>query len=474
MNLNLLLTFTPEFVLVGLMAILFVLDLASENRPKDFLMPIYLAGLLALAAITIWVPHSEGTVLGGSYILDGFAKLMKATFVMTAFFVALTTRENRKNFSISGEFLLLISTALLGMMLLSGARDFISIFVSIELISISFYVMAAFLKKAEKSTEAGMKYLILGSLSTAIMIYGVSLLYGSSGSLQVSGILLALKASTPSLTALLGILMVFTAACFKIGLVPFHLWVPDVYEGAPLPVTAFLAAGSKIAGFTLLVILSPLFQIMPVQQWTILISVLAAASMFYGNLCAIHQTNAKRFLAYSGIAHTGYLIIGILNQGAGGVTGLLFYAVSYAIASCGIFLVLAICSDLLATKNGKIEALYGLSKRSPLIAAVLFVTLMSFAGVPPLAGFFAKYLILSVLVREGGILLALVGAVNVVISLYYYLVIVRGVYLEAPSSGTSPIIVSKASKIALIAVLGALVFLGFFQGPLFDLARLAN
>lgn len=461
----------PELWITGLLLVLLCLDIRRKNHPPSPLGGLTFLGLLPVIPILIWQSGS-GTqdLLGGMYRSDPLALFFKAIFLGTALLVTLMTRETASSFEKEqGEFYLLILTATLGMFFVASAGNFLMLFVALELITISFYVMTAYLKTNPRSLEAGLKYLILGSVASGFFLYGIAFLYGSTGTLSFSelrNILQDLNSLPPGL--LLGLLFTLGGILFKGGCVPFHLWVADVYEGAPTPVTAFLSVGSKSAGF--LVALRILFELfLPSRsQWALLVAVLAGLTILYGNLAAIPQKNIKRLLGYSSIGHAGYLLIGIAAAGGRlGATAVCFYLAGYLVTNLAVFLVVIAFSK--EARSDDMRDYAGLSRRSPFLAAAMFIALLSLAGVPPLAGFFGKFLLLMSAVSEGYLWLAAIGAAAVVISLYYYLLLVKTMYVDLPED-SEPIAVSLPVRVALIACLGGILGIGIWQGPFVSLS----
>ena len=456
----------PELWITGLLLVLLYLDIQWKDHPRSPLGGLTFLGLLPVIPILVW-QSAFGTqdLLGGMYRIDPLGLFFKGIFLGTALLVTLMTRELASSFEREqGEFYLLILTACLGMFFVASAGNFLMLFVALELITISFYVMTAYLKTDLHSLEAGLKYLILGSVASGFFLYGIAFIYGSTGTLgfmELRAILQNLNSLPPGL--LLGLLFTLGGILFKGACVPFHLWVPDVYEGAPTPVTAFLSVGSKSAGF--LVALRILFELfLPSRsQWAILIAVLAGLTILYGNLAAIPQKNIKRLLGYSSIGHAGYLLIGIAAAGSPlGATAICFYLAGYLVTNLAVFLVVTAFSK--ETHSDEMRDYAGLSRRSPFLAAAMFTALLSLAGVPPLAGFFGKFLLLMSAISEGYLWLAAIRAAAVVISLYYYLLLVKTMYVDAPEDST-PIPVSLPVRFALIACLVSILGIGIWQGP---------
>jgi NADH-quinone oxidoreductase subunit N len=357
-------------------------------------------------------------------------------------------------------------------------------FVSLETVTLSFFVLAAFHRERPTSVEAGLKLLVLGSLAAAFVLFGSAFVYGAVGDVGFDRLrehVAGLRGDAPSRELLFGLLFVFLGLGFKIGMVPMQVWVPDVYQGAPAPVTAFLAVGSKAAGFALaLRLVATVAADGTKDSLMVFFAALAFATLFYGNLAAIPQTNIKRLMGYSSIGHCGYLLLGLAALGGrpalldvaaaeAGVSSILFYLLAYAFTTMAAFLVIVIFSG--ATGSDELDDYAGLSKRSPVLAASLTVALLSLAGVPPLAGFFGKFMLLRSVALDGpaGFALLAAGGVNVVIGLYYYLCVVKRMYIHEPKD-PSPVKVAGSTAFLLYSLTAVLVLLGVFPGPFVTLA----
>lgn len=467
---------STELLLCVLILVVLGWDILAKASER-YLAYVSIAGLSGLAVWLIYsTPQAMGTTFGGQFLQDSLAVYFKLFFIITTILVIFMVHKTEyEGLSPSrlGEFYLLILTAALGMMLLVSAGDFLFFYISLELITVSFYILTAYLKKEHQGTEAGLKYLILSSLASGLLVYGICYIYGSTGSTHFQEIRVFLEAhqSLPP-WFLGGMVLVLAGLAFKISAVPFHLWVPDVYEGSPTPVTAFLAVGSKAAGFAaLLRILLTVFW-KERGYWMIILSCLAALNLLYGNLAAIPQKNIKRLLAYSSIGHAGYLLMGVASGSELGMAGVAFYLLAYLFTILAAFLVIVIVSN--ALKSDLISDYRGLSKRSPFLAAVLFLALLSSAGVPPLGGFFGKFLVLLAAVKSGLAPLALLGAVMVVVALYYYLLIIKAMYMDSPPSDSSgPIVVPSSARWVLLGCSASILLMGIFQGPFVNLASAA-
>lgn len=461
------------FVVETLIAVnLIVLILVDMFLPKqtrrDWLGVLSFIGIAIIFGV--WSTQSQvtGKTFNGMFQVDALAWFFKGMFLTTMVFVLAMTQHffkslpHRKN-----EFYLLLWLALLGMCLTASSADFVLLFIAIEILTIALYVMTAYLKSDKNSLEAGMKYLILGALTSGFFLYGVSFLYGVTHSTRFDAIQMYAAANPLTPAVLFGIILIFATVGFKIASVPFQLWVPDVYQGAPTPVTALLSVGSKAAGFVILIrlflgVFSPWH-----IEWSTILAVLAALTMCYGNLGAMFQTNIKRLLGYSSIGHAGYLLMGAAAGSAMGVTAMNFYLLGYLFTNLAAFTVIILF--FVVVKSDAIEDYAGLSQSSGLLAGALLLALVSLAGVPPLVGFFGKFSLLMATVKSGYLWLALIAVVNIVISLYYYLSVVKKIYFESPRLKHS-FAVPPVMRLALIILMVGMVAIGIIQGPFFSLA----
>ncbi|HUI07235.1 MAG TPA: NADH-quinone oxidoreductase subunit N [Verrucomicrobiae bacterium] len=445
------------------------------------------AGFVAVAFLySFAVQPIGGTFFHGMVRLDAFALFFQRLFLLALTMVLVMAAEFAERIE-SGvaEFYALLLFCAAGMLILASVNDFILLFVALELVTITFYVLASYLRREVPSLEAGTKYLILGALSSGFTLYGIAFVFGTMGTTNFDTLSSRLSAFSPDLgvgagshpTAAftLGVLLILTGLGFKVASVPFQIWVPDVYQGAPTPVTAFLAVGSKAAGFALL--LRVLFAgLLPVREtWMMLVLVLAAATLLYGNLGAIPQRNIKRLLGYSSIGHAGYMLMGIATMNALGVGAVLFYLGQYAFTVLCAFLAIVAITN--ATGSDEIPSFSGVGRRSPILGLALFLAMMSLAGVPPLSGFFGKFQLFAAVIDRARTdwhyyVLAGIGAAAVVISLFFYLGVGRAIYLQEPEDPgrAGPIAVSKPLRAALYVCMAAMVGLGIFQRPLVDAA----
>jgi NADH-quinone oxidoreductase subunit N len=428
---------------------------------------------------------------GKSYVLDPLALFFKRFFLLAAVLVLIMAAEfaDRIEAGIS-EYYSLILFALSGMMFASSANDFVLLFVSLELITVTFYVLTSFQRNKVQSLEAGVKYLVIGGLSTGFTVFGIALVYGTATTVvantQLNGMNFADLAqyvkyvsehnAVPK-TLIAGVLLIMAGLGFKIASVPFQIWAPDVYQGSPAPTTAFLAVGSKAAGIVLL--LRVLFTAVPdiTMHWEKFLMVLSAITILYGNLCAIPQRNLKRLLGYSSIAHAGYLLMGFAALTRAGSTAIVYYLTGYLFTVIAAFTVIAIVAR--QNESDDVSNLAGLNRRSPFLATAMTLAMVSLAGIPPLAGFFGKFLLLKSIVEQGPAnhgyyCLAGVAIVGVVISLYYYFGVVRAIYWSDNPAEVSSIAVPLPTKLALLVCMAGIIFIGVYPQPLMKQATRAT
>ena len=453
---------------ITLVCLVIVDILLPKTSWKDWISTLSFIALFGLIIFWITQQNLSGVTFSGMFVMDSLAWFFKGFFLLTMVFVFVMAQQFLKSLGKrKNEFYLLLWLALIGMCFMASSADFLLMFISIEILTISLYVMTAYLKSDKLSIEAGMKYLILGALASGFFLYGMSLLYGATGSTRFETIHGFVTTHAMAPMTLLALVLIFSTVAFKIAAVPFHMWVPDVYQGAPTPVTALLSVGSKAAGFVLLIrlffgVFAPWH-----PQWSLVLAVLSAITMTYGNLVAMFQANIKRLLGYSSISHAGYLLMGAAAGSLLGAGAINFYLLGYLFTNLAAFLVIVLFS--MATNSDEIDAYAGLSRRSGILACTMLLALVSLAGFPPLAGFFGKFTLLMAIINRGYIWLALIAGVNIVISLYYYLMIAKRMYVNPPQN-TCPIPVSLNMRLILgIAIVG-IIAIGIFQGPFLDAA----
>lgn len=470
----------PELFLFGSTLLLLLLGLYGGENSYRAVRQIVPGVLLATLCLLLQLKLSEPLILlNGMLRLDGFVQYAQVLVLSGSFLVMILAADwldyvQEKRF----EFPLLILLAVLGMLLMIAANNLLALYLGLELTSLSLYVLAAFRRDSLKATEAGIKYFVLGSLASGLLLFGASLVYGFTGSVDFVGISTWLSSipqgellAPSQLGALVGLLLVVTGLCFKVSAVPFHMWTPDVYEGAPTPVTAFFAIAPKVAAVTLFarVLIQPFGDW--IDQWQQVIVFVSIGSMLVGAFGGLVQRNIKRMLAYSSIGHVGYALMAVASGTEAGVQGLLVYLSIYTVMSAGAFGCI-----LMMQRKGEyveeIEALSGLSRRHPYLAAVLAIFIFSLAGIPPLAGFFGKLYVFLAALQAGLLTLAVVGVLSSVVAAYYYLRIVKLMYFDEEKEALGQQMMPGMK--ALLAVTAAMVLLFIFvPTPLMEAARLA-
>jgi NADH-quinone oxidoreductase subunit N len=448
--------FAPELILsLGILGIL-VIDLVVGRPSRQRSFAVALATLVAAGIATLVTQGSGATdklgLFGGLIARDPFSDFFKLLFTLTSILVGVTAlrssdaieyRAGDNRDKESGEFYALLLTLALGMFLMAASTDLLMAFLSLELVSIISYIMAGFKRRDRKSSEAALKYVIYGGVASGVMLYGMSLLYGLAASTNMSVVREAASHTTGTFTLITAVVLCLVGFGYKIAAVPFHMWCPDVYEGAPTPVTAFLSVGPKAAGFALLIrffgdgqltgaipgeLHGELFNSSP---WALMLGLISAATMTLGNLAAIVQSNIKRMLAYSSIAHAGYLLLGLCAGNREGQLAILLYLVTYLFMNLGAFVVVMALSD--AGLGEDVNDYRGIGFRAAFPALVMAVCLFSLTGLPPFAGFFGKFYLFAALLKKGGSMLtalALIGILNSAVSLYYYARILKAMYFE--------------------------------------------
>jgi NADH-quinone oxidoreductase subunit N len=426
----------PELILgIGAMVLLMLGVFAGERRVG--LIDALAVLLLIAAGIALFrLEPGKLTTFGGSFIVDDFARFLKVLALAgSAAAILMSTDFARREGQQRFEYSVLIVLSTTGMLMLISAGDLIALYLGLELMSLPLYVVAASYRTSLRSTEAGLKYFVLGALSSGMLLYGASLIYGFTGTVAFSGI--AKVAASGGTGVIFGLVFMFAGFCFKVSAVPFHMWTPDVYEGAPTPVTAFFAAAPKVAGIAMFVRVTEMAFPGITAQWREIVVFVAIASMLLGSFAAIGQRNIKRLMAYSSIGHMGFALIGLAAGTAQGVEGLLVYIAIYLTMTLGVFAAIV----AMRREDGAVETvdqLAGLSRTHPTMAFFMAMLLFSMAGVPPLAGFFAKFYVFLAAVQTGLWTLAVLGVLASVIGAYYYLVIIKVMYFDEPAEGFVP------------------------------------
>ena len=460
----------PELILGGGSMVLLMLGVATRRERGELILWLAII-LLVLAGIFVAGGEGTTTLFHNSFIVDPFARALKLlTLAGAAVALLMSIDYWRGAGGVKFEFPVLVLLATTGMLMMISANDLIALYVGLELQSLALYVVAAFQRDSARSSEAGLKYFVLGALSSGMLLYGASLVYGFTGSTDFADIAAAVQPSGANIGLIFGLVFLMAGFAFKISAVPFHMWTPDVYEGAPTPVTAFFAAAPKLAAMALTVrVLITAFPAVT-AQWQQIVTFLAIASMALGSFAAIGQTNIKRLMAYSSIGHMGYALVGLAAGTTEGVQGVIIYLAIYLAMTLGTFACI-----LAMRRNGRmvedIDQLSGLSSTSPLMAFLLAMLLFSLAGIPPLAGFFAKFYVFLAAIHAGLYALAVIGVLLSVVGAYYYLRIVKIVYFDAPAERFEPMDMPLA---AVLGITGLFILLYFvYPAPLVAFADAA-
>jgi NADH-quinone oxidoreductase subunit N len=424
----------PEIILAVSAMALLMLGVFRKTDSYGLVSILASAAILATAiAVAMGASHGTQTAFAGSFIVDDFARAMKfMALAGTEIALVLSSQWLHRNNLVKTEYPVLILLAAVGMMMMISANDLISLYMGLELQSLALYVVAAIQRDNAKSSEAGLKYFVLGALSSGMLLYGASLVYGFTGTTQFAAIATALTASGSSLGIVFGLVFIIAGLAFKVSAVPFHMWTPDVYEGSPTPVTAFFAAAPKIAAMALFtrVMMGPFRGI--VQDWQQIVIFVSIASMLLGAFAAIGQSNIKRLLAYSSIGHMGYALAGLAAASPDGVRGVVIYMLIYLITTVGVFA----CVLAMRRNGGQVEdisELAGLARNNKALAFVFAMLMFSLAGIPPLAGFFGKLFVFMAAVKSGLYALAIIGVLASVVGAYYYLRIIKIMYFDEPA-----------------------------------------
>jgi NADH-quinone oxidoreductase subunit N len=459
----------PELVLaVGAMVLLMLGAYRGEGMTR-LVTTLAVVLLVVTGALVLMLPAGKLATFGGSFIVDDFARFMKVVAIIGSAVTLVVSTEflsdpSRRIF----EYSILVLLSTLGMMVLISAADLIMLYLGLELMSLALYVVAASNRDNVKSTEAGLKYFVLGALSSGMLLYGASLIYGFTGTVEFAGIAAAVK--TGSVGIVFGLVFLLAGLCFKVSAVPFHMWTPDVYEGAPTPVTAFFASAPKVAALAVFtrVTLTAFPGIVP--QWQQILVFVAIASMALGSFAGIGQKNIKRLMAYSSIGHMGFALVGLASGTVEGAQGVLIYAAIYVAMTLGAFTVI-----LTMKRNGQameeISDFAGLSRTNPLLAFFFAMLLFSLAGVPPLAGFFGKWYVFVAAIKSGLFTLAVIGVLTSVVGAFYYLSIVKVMYFDEPAGQIEPIRIELRTVLAVAGIFN--IFFFAYPGPLVSVATAA-
>lgn len=470
-----LVTLRPELFLLGATCAILLIDLFLKPAQRDV---THWLSLLALAATGVFVccgapaPGQSVSAFNAMFVSDGVATVLKVFILLTTGLVFLYGRSYlRERRLFVGEFYLLLLFATLGMMLLVSAGSLVTVYLGLELLTLSSYALVALNRDSSASSEAAIKYFVLGALASGLLLYGMSMIYGATGTLDLARIhaVADFSANSPHRTLLaFGLVFLVVGVAFKLSAAPFHMWLPDVYQGAPTAVTVFIGSASKLAAFGMAYRLLEGAMGGLQGQWTLMLAVLAALSLAVGNLFAIAQTNLKRMLAYSTISHVGFLLLGFVNGTASGYAAAMFYAIGYALMSTVAFGMI-----LLLARAGfeaeEIDDFKGLNQRNPWYAGIMAITMFSLAGVPPLFGFFPKLMVLKAAIDAGHLWLAIVAIVFAIVGLYYYLRVVKVMYFDEPADDAALALPPDRAFRWSLSLNGlALIALGIAWSPLLE------
>lgn len=462
----------PEILLVVLAGFILVLDVIWKPDIKRNLGWLTAGGLLLVMVVSLIFSQPQDTgrlVFGGMLRQDWLSFAFILLFLFAAAITALFAMD-MPGIGQKGEFYILMLVSTLGMSLMASAADIIMLYLSIETTSIPMYILAGFITRDDKSTESGFKYLLFGAAASSIMLYGFSLLYGFSGQTSIYQIAQSFYDPQFPKVAIIGsLLLILVGFGFKISAFPFHFWAPDVYEGAPTPIAGFLSTASKAAGFVVVLrVLVAIFTPSATPDWTNLLAIISVLTMTIGNVLALAQKNIKRLLAFSSIAHAGYILIGVVALSQLGLTSVVFYLIAYLISNLAAFGIVMTFSQVVG--SDEISAYSGLSRRKPWLAFAMLIAFLSLAGMPPLAGFVAKIFVFAAAVGVGMVWLAFVGVLNSIVGLYYYLTVLKYVYLFRSDDESKPLVISRPYTIALTVLIVGIILVGTLFGPWFSLS----
>ncbi len=460
--------FIPEFMLIGLAALVVALDLFVPQVRKSWLPYVAAAGLVVTGGVSLaWVNKSVD--FAQIFVVDNSTTYFRVFFIGIAAVICLASGKLvEQKLRHPGEYYALIIISTIGAIGMAAARELMTAYLSLELLSFSLYVLVSFAKFDSRSNEAGLKYLLLGAFSSAMFLYGLSLIYGIAGSTYYSGISDSLSNGTTnfSFALLMALVLIVTGLGFKVAAVPFHMWTPDAYEGAPIAITAYLSTTSKAAGFALLLrLFSGAFQVVH-DDWSWMIAGLAAASMILGNLVALQQHNIKRLMAYSSIGQIGYMLMGIAGLSHDTASALVLHMTGYVVTNLVVFVVIIAWYNL--TDTEEIGDFRGMRERAPLLAGALAGALFSLAGLPLFAGFVTKFILFQAVTDQGYFWLAAIAVVTSVVSLYYYLQVMREAFVSAPAEGEGRLHVPYVMQGLTVALMLGVFYVGLYPQQLFD------
>jgi len=461
---------TTEIFLLSMACIILIVDVCL--RDERHMVTYVLSQLTLLAAALIsWSMLGNTTlvVLHGTFVSDPMAALLKTCILLVAFGAFMYSRSYLVKRNIfRGEFYVLGLFAVLGMLVLVSAHSLLTIYLGLELLSLSLYALVAFNRDSVEASEAAMKYFVLGALASGMLLYGISMLYGATGSLDIAEVSAAIAApGEQGIIQIFALCFIVVGLAFKFGAVPFHMWIPDVYQGAPTPVTLFIGSAPKIAAFAMAMRLLTEALGGLSASWQEMLTILAVLSLVIGNVIAIAQTNIKRMLAYSTISHVGFLILGLLAGTTAGYSAAMFYAITYALMAIGGFGMIILLSRA-GFEADQLDDFKGLNQRSPWFAFMMLILMLSLAGVPPTVGFYAKLSVLQAVINVDMVWLAIVAVFFSIIGAFYYIRVIKLMYFDEPEADT-PLVVSPDLQIAMSLNSLAVLYLGIFPGGLLAL-----
>jgi len=466
----------PEMILSVVAMVLLLINVFVPSEQKAYLGYMSLIGIIVTFVSVVSGWNSPQAGFNGAVLQDNFALFFKGIFLISAFLTILITDQYLQREECNwGEMYPLILFATVGMMLMASGTDLMTIFLGLEVLSVTLYILAGFNRNNVKSNEAGLKYFLLGAFSTGFLLYGMALTYGSTGTTRIAGIAEQVMQNGAVLAnpmLLVGMLMMAVGFSFKVAAAPFHMWTPDVYEGAPTPMTAFMSVGPKAAGFAafmrVLLVALPALR----ADWSMLLWVLAVLTMTVGNITALYQNNIKRMLAYSSIAHAGYVLVGFTAGNAVGTAGVMFYMLSYAFMNIGAFAIIVMVGKK-GEDNNNVSDYAGFGFKHPVLGMCMSIFLFSLAGIPPAAGFIGKFYLFSGAIQAGYVWLAIIGVLNSAASVYYYLRVMVYMYMKDPTEEFDWLKVSPAIALCVILAVAGVLIPGIVPGTLLSLAQQA-
>ncbi|MCG6960376.1 NADH-quinone oxidoreductase subunit N [bacterium BMS3Abin03] len=478
----------PELVISATLVIIVLFDLIFSSKKKLLpyisLIGIVVAGYFVINQFGTAVTTFKTSLKYGMVVVDNFSSYFKIVVLLASFIVvifSMLSSEVNSNEERHGEYYTLLFGMILGMFLMSSASDLILIYLSIELLSLSSYVLAGFVKNTIRNSEASLKYVIYGGVSSGIMLFGISLVYGLTGSTNLYEINTLIQVQNfPYITFLIAGLFILVGFGFKISAAPFHFWTPDVYEGAPIPITAYLSVASKAAGFAVLIRFikitfvgstdsSGYWILLNIIDWKSIIVLLSILTMTLGNFAALWQDNLKRMLAYSSIAHAGYMLLGLAVMSNAGINAIMVYFIVYALMNLGAFFVVMVISNKIGSEN--IDDYRGLGRRMPFLGIIFAIFLVSLVGLPPTAGFIAKVMLFIALIDARMVAVAVIALLNTVVSLYYYIRVLKNMYLVDVEKEKPIIPIKLANGIVMILLAAPILIFGIYFSPIIDFAK---